>query len=100
MTVDPLSLAATAVCIAGLSTALAAVSYHTWLARERGVRVAAAFGRPAFAMAWSAGLFLAAIGWATLRRGHWWEVGICLALAASLAWDLIRLARTWYTHRT
>jgi hypothetical protein len=100
MTVDVLSLAASAACIAGLAVALAAVSYSAWLARDRGIGVAAAFATPPFRAAWSAGLLLAGIGWATLRRGVWWEVGICLVLAASLAWDLIGLARTWYTHRT
>jgi hypothetical protein len=93
MTVDRWALAASALAILGLSTALAAVSYHVWLARERGARTRDAFARPSFTVFWSSGMCAAAAGYALLRRAHPWEWALAVVVAGSFLWDLLALLR-------
>jgi hypothetical protein len=93
MTVDTWAVAASALAIAGLSTALAAVSYYAWVAGERGLRRRDVFKTSAFRIFWSSGMFLAASGWAVLRRAHPWETTLSVIVAGSFLWDLLVLLR-------
>jgi hypothetical protein len=94
MIVDTAAFTASVLGVAGLATILAAVSYHAWLARQRGTSVRRALTTPPFTIYWTAGMFLSAAGWGLLRRGHRWESTLSLVVAASFLWDLLKLART------
>src|SRR5262245_27200147 len=93
MPIDKWVLTASVLCVAGFATALGAVSYYAWLAREQGSGVRALFSRPPFLALWSTGLCLAAVGGGLLHSGRRWEMTICFVVAASCLWDLIALAR-------
>ena len=97
--IDWPALARNALWILGLAIVLAALSYTSWLATSRGVRLSRALGWPAFSMPSSAGLLLfsASLAWGAIRP---WErilwIILCLAFLAQvgLDWRSVR-ARGW-----
>jgi hypothetical protein len=78
--IDWPSLVRNALWLLGLSVALAAWSYTSWLAAQRGVRLRQAIGWPAFEVATSAGLalFSASLAWGASRS---WERLLWIVLA-------------------
>ena len=97
--IDWPALARNALWILGLAIVLAALSYTSWLAAARGVRLPRALGWPVFGVPSSAGLalFAASLAWGSTRpweRILWIILGLAFLAQVWLAWRSAR-ARGW-----
>jgi hypothetical protein len=73
--------------ILGLSTILAAFSYHTWRHQVTGRPLALQFRARAWRLSFDGGVVLVALAVALMPRSErWWTRLIALAVAAMFAW--------------
>lgn len=90
--IDWPGVARNALWIVGLSIGLAALSYASWWAKEHGLRMREALGRPFFTVPFAVGMaaFSISLAWSAVR---WWERGLWIMLAAAFLWQLAADAR-------
>ena len=85
-------LGAHSLWIFGLAVILAAVSYHTWLLRERGRPIGAQFRMPGWWMAVNLGLALMPLTITVIPRNERWFVRLfALILSMGFASQALRL---------
>ena len=80
--------------ILGVSTLLAAFSYHDWVAGETARQRRDGFAERSWRLFCALGMLLLCSGWGLSLAARWWERTLWFALAASFAWRLLALTVT------
>lgn len=89
--IDWWSIGTNSLWILGLSILLAVFSYLDWLARETRRPRRSLFNERSLRLPWTAGMFLACVGWGLSQAERWWEQGLWLMLAAWFVGETVRL---------
>ena len=91
--IDWVNIALNALWILGLSTILAAFSYHRWLAGETSRRLRDVLAQPSWRLPFTVGMALTCVGFGYGLAVRWWEKTIWTALALSYAWQFVMVLR-------
>ena len=91
--IDWVNVALNALWILGLSTILAAFSYHHWLAGETSRRLRDVLAQPSWKLPFTVGMVLTCVGFGYGLAEPWWARTLWTALAIACGGHLVIVLR-------